>query len=214
MIRKYNNFLFESSDNIEFIKTILPEAYERLEIKYLNRGTNGVAYSLGDDFVLKITNDPVEARTAAWLSNNNFMHIAHIYTVYQVESRTRFPSSFLFRFPYWEDVYFIVLEKLDTSVSKDISNMLAELVENFPFDSRKKTVLTMLNQSKVKTFFKKSKYYELYKEVKELLSYLKVYGINFYDFHEGNVGRKKNGKLAIFDVFLKNKQSAVRKVKL
>ena len=42
MIRKYNNFYSKVLIILNLLKQYYQKLYERLEIKYLNRGTNGL----------------------------------------------------------------------------------------------------------------------------------------------------------------------------
>ena len=213
MILKYVK-LFEEYTQNEFIQFVLPELYKNLEINYLGNGGNGVAYSLGGNFVLKITNHIEEADTAAWLIHNNFIEIATIYNVYKINTKEKFDRSLRLRFPYWDNTFFIIEEKLDTSESEYIGEFLRDFILNHPFKQVKQTLLTALNKNEAYKFYKNTEYKEIYLEIRQLLRNLKIDGLNYYDFSEGNVGRKKNGQLAIFDVYFNNKKGNIKTIDL
>lgn len=216
-----------------FIRKIISEAFERAELSnLLNRagvghnkvefiayGGNGVAFDIGNNKVLKITNHIEEAQTAAWLLEYNFVWIVKIYDVFKIQSDERFPDISGLRFPYWSDTYFIIEERLNTeSASKNVSELLQAVMNNFDIKNyRKLGILYYLKQQRIKNLIQKeySELLNIYNEVFDLLYSLEqYYNLKFLDFQSGNVGRDKNGKLKVFDVYFKGKKAEIRTVKI
>ena len=216
--------LFEEFDNSSFdtIKIILKKVgVETDTIKFLSNGSNGFALDIGGDKVLKVTNHKQEAETAAWSIEYDFRWIVKVYDVFKVKSDKPFPKRLPIRLPYWEDVYFIIEEKLQTQpVMTQVANFLSIFVSCFNHDKIRKTgILFYLDKYKVKKYFNSNEVdlqiRETYKEVYELLYNLQThYGLKYLDFQSGNVGRDEKGVLKIFDVYFYRKKGNIKEINI
>ena len=215
-IRKIISEAFEAQELSEFLHKI---DFDFTELNLIAYGGNGVAFDIGNNKVLKITNHVEEAQTAAWLLEYDFAWIVKIYDVFKVESNDRFPKISGLRFPYWADTYFIVEERLDTKgASKEVAELLSVIINNFDIKHyRKLGILYYLKQQRIKNYIQKEnpELISIYNEVFDLLYSLEqYYGLKFLDFQSGNVGRDKNGKLKVFDVYFRGKKAEIRTIKI
>lgn len=190
----------------KFIKQIAEKTREKLgfnELNYIDSGAFGVAFDVGDDLVMKITTDHTEVVEANKLLNKKNNHIADHYEIYKISSKS---------VEMHKDIYVIILEKLTTDKPKfqkyireldkilletnhsDLSNVFYDLIkygdEEFlnAYDFRK----YLTENREVADFF-----YGLVGIADELESL----GIGSMEFlAPTNLGYKRNGALAFFDV--------------
>lgn len=189
----------------ELIKIIFNQldiSYEY--IKYLDRGSNGVAYDIGFNKILKITNHTEEAKTAAYINQNHNRYIATIFNIFQIETyKYRFPRIGL-RFPYFDDIYFIIVEKLNTDISKDYNELLIKISDKFLLSSFKHNTYKIFTNKDVTNYIKTehSNKYELFKKLQTYFSSIKInYAMTLIDAHAGNIGLDSGGNIKVFDVF-------------
>ncbi len=217
-IKDFFDFIFENNDNsVKILSIILNKRnIEYKHIIYLDKGSNGVVFDLGNDKVLKITNHKEEADTASWIKENDVPNIAKIYDVFKIESSNyQFPKDLSIRFPYWAETYFLIIEKVDTSIKNKIEELFLILTNNFKINHHKNTLLSFLEKDKVNNFIRKNhpEFIKLYDDIYYLLFTLnKRYGLKYYDAHSGNIGLNKFGNLILFDVFSKSKKGYIENI--
>lgn len=188
------------------ILNIFKEKLNIDNISYLGSGFFGDAYDIGNDRVLKITRDKTEAIESLKIKSKNLKHIANVYDVYQVKSKSENKTY-----------YIIILEKLnrnDQELENKFGRMLfvftsleisfEEIIDEFAtygYSDKYKE-----NEDKLNKYFQKNpgdekffmgmvniakEIYELGVESKDYLSYK-------------NLGYKKDGSLAFFDLGFAN----------
>lgn len=156
--------------------------------EYVGGGIFGEAFLTLDDKVIKITTSKEEASTAYNLIGKKIPHIADYYYVHKIKNGKR-------------ELYGILMESLfhDDDLSylfyemKNVLNMLeADDVEDIDLDDLDKLIESGIDiDDEVIAFI------EEYKEIKRVI---RNNGINNTDYSPYNMGYKKNGQLAIFDM--------------
>lgn len=174
----------------------------------LGSGTNGFAYYIPNNKVLKVTKDRSEAAEAYKIKGNKLKHLANIYEVYALKGR-------------FAGTYVIISELLNiTDDIRDADDWLSDFFENMEGAN----VFTRFNTDKLwkqyqigkipPTAIKKTindihEYFEPYKaEIVEwylkgmfaIIDELRKYGIQSTDWGVTNLGIKKNGTLAMYDL--------------
>lgn len=167
---------------------------------FLGEGGFGYAYQSGDK-VIKITKDQSEAVENLKLKGKRFARIAETYGVYATEYKTSGENS----------IYIIVLEKLNTANAQQLYFRLSQILENDYGESLDDVMETfhyyggqkwemkyeeidyyLMDEPEVKDFF--DQFIEIAKEAKQA-------GVESQDYmNKYNLGYKKDGKLAFFDV--------------
>ena len=168
---------------------------------YMRGGRHGIAYDIGNDRVLKITKDKSEAVENLKLIDKKLKYVAEIFHVYEVKSKSH-------EIP---DTYAIVLEKLDTDTEivrrydrleyafeKIMDVKIPDVIEHYLEEWNHKEV----NKEKINSYFKKNPQdAEFFGGLLRIAEESKAEGIDSYDFlNPLNLGYKKNGALAFFDV--------------
>lgn len=169
--------------------------------KYIDSGSYGVAYDIGNDKVLKITSDRSEAIENKKLIDKPLKYIALPYNVFEISSRNN-------EIP---ETYAIVLEKLQTS--PEIQRMFdrLEYVFNSIFGIGIPEVIEHysggydnpdIDTNKINLYLKKnSQDAKFFGGLLRILEETRQYGVQSIDFlNPKNLGYKKNGILAFFDV--------------
>lgn len=167
---------------------------------FLGEGGFGYAYQSGDK-VIKVTKDQSEAVENLKLKGKRFARIAETYGVYATEYKTTGENS----------IYIIVLEKLNTAnaqqlyfrlsqiLENDFGESLDDVMETFHYYGGQKWEMKyeeieyfLTDEPEVKDFF--DQFIEIAKEAKQV-------GIESQDYmNKYNLGYKRDGKLAFFDV--------------
>lgn len=162
---------------------------KKLELKGLfinneiGRGDSGVAYSLSNGDVLKITTNDQEGRVASYFVNNPHQSTISYKSVWKEG-----------------DLYFIIMEKVEDLLSNhpdllEIFSNLTYITEKEGCYSPKCAYSIILKNSYFKSLPK-----EYSQTILEYLYYLKSIPIGIYDFlNPSNIGIK-NGKIKFFDV--------------
>lgn len=173
----------------------------------LGQGTSGFAYYIPNNRVLKITKDKTEAAEAFKIKGKNLKHLANIYEVYALHGK-------------YEGTYVIISELLDRS--EDIENgrdWLSDFVENTFGHSLfwifQDAIDGHIDQNKIKEYkkeirqFARSEYSNNMDPEKTIwfmtgifgiIEELKGWKIKSTDWGVTNLGIKKNGNLAMFDL--------------
>lgn len=194
------------------------------QVKKLGSGTMGVAYDIGNGKVLKITNDPREAKASGILVGKDIPNIVKIYDLW------KFPNA---------NYYGIIIEKLlpfDDNEAKQVTYLIQQLgikskqeadylgidqkyfATGFPgllaaSDGSFTKAQLLLAKLLAKRFYGQPNAEQLkneaiqrfqalmnqYKMV-DLFRSLKALGIKFFDFHGGNMGKRSDGSLVLFDL--------------
>ena len=168
---------------------------------YMKGGKNGIAYDIGNDRVLKITKDKSEAVENLSLIGEKLKYVAEIYKVFEVSSKSHeIPQT-----------YVIVLEKLETSqeIEKQFDRLeyafkkimgveIPDVIEYYlgEWDDGR------VNKDKINSYLKRNpRDAEFFGGLLRIMEETKAYGIESIDFlNPQNLGYKKNGALAFFDV--------------
>jgi len=174
-----------------------------IEPHYLAHGFFGVAYDIGDDKILKITSDNSEAAENLKLIGKPLKYIAQPYNVYKVESTS----------PDFPKTYAIILEKLKTDAPyfKRMYDRLDYAFKTF-FDTNYKDVLEAylyghqfdhdIEKTEFEHYFKKnSEDADFFFSILRIAEELDKYGVETAEYYsEDNLGYKKSGAIALFDV--------------
>ena len=170
------------------------------QLNYLGSGMFGSAYDIGDDKVLKITSDHTEANESIYLKNKPLERIAQPYEVSKINIKGD------------KDLFVIVLEKLRTNheehkkqievlddfFEENVGSGYADIIGDYFHYGWDKNIETidfrrfMENNPESADFFY---------NVLAIADELKKYGVTSMDFvSHNNLGYKKDGTLAFFDV--------------
>jgi hypothetical protein len=174
------------------------------EPKFIDAGEYGVAYDIGDDKILKITADNSEAAENLKLINKPLKYIAQPYNVFTIDSKNTYISK----------TYAIVLEKLKTDPQK-----FKRLKERIDFIFGKIFNLRLydiidyyingygdIDTKKIDGYMSKNpEDAEFFYSILRIAEEAKQYGVESLDyFNYTNLGYKKNGVIAFFDVGFSN----------
>ena len=176
--------------------------YQKLE--YIDAGTFGVAYDIGNDRVLKITGDKSEAMENLELKGKPLKYIAIPYEIYAITPKegSTIPN----------ETYAIILEKLKTdrerfkrlkdrmdfAFEKIMDVSFADVVDHYVHDVNYDDV----DEEKIKKYMSRNPEDAWYFHgVMQIAEEAKQYGIESMDYlNYTNLGYKPNGDLAFFDV--------------
>ena len=175
-----------------------------VEPHYLNHGTMGVAYDIGDEKILKITKDNSEAAENMSLIGKPLKYIAEPYRVFQVNSEAN---------PDFPKTYGIILEKLKTDppyfrrmydrleyVFKNIFNIdYKEALEAYQYGHQ---FDNDINKDEIDHYFKKNpEDAEFFFSILRIAEEVDKYGVESLDYYNvENLGYKKSGAIGFFDV--------------
>ena len=174
------------------------------EPKYVDAGEYGVAYDIGDDKILKITADNSEAAENLKLINKPLKYIAQPYNVFTIDSKNTYISK----------TYAIVLEKLKTDPQK-----FKRLKERIDFIFEKIFNLRLydiidyyingyggIDTKKIDGYMSKNpEDAEFFYSILRIAEEAKQYGVESLNYlNYSNLGYKKNGVIAFFDVGFSN----------
>lgn len=166
---------------------------------YIGEGGYGYAYQSGDK-VIKVTKDQSEAVESLKLKGKKYSRIADIYGVYETEFRTTGDNT----------LYVIVLEKLNSGNAQQLYFELNKVIDDTEFDTIDDVFNIFVNRS----------YNEWLETYNDIISRIEDERVkNFFDeliaiaeearranvvskdyLNKYNLGYKKDGKLAFFDV--------------
>lgn len=209
-----NNFnseqeMLDRIENSENIKKFIGSNI----IKKLGSGSNGIAYLMSNNKVLKVTTDDEEAGTSALVKNIDHPNIIKIYDVAEwipkrdIEvghSRSNVK------------VYFIVQEKLEAgpAIENKLKDYIPDFVNEFGESLLNAAAYIGGIESKEKEIESNSNISEdarkFYLDVIEALKELKVRGIYWMDISASNIGRRK-GDYVVFDLGVSVSQGKVEK---
>jgi len=207
-IYEINAMLKDKNETLESFVDKIAKKLNLNKPKYLNAGTYGYAFDVGNNIILKVTLDYSEATEGKILLNKKNEHLADIYAVYKFNIDSR------------NQIYIILLEKLKTDRDK-INNLNEEAKEKYRIGLWGLSYIMQdhdikkLNEYKQKIEILKSigKNIEvvnfldqIIKIIEELLKN-KIYSA---DFGASNLGYKPNGNLAYFDIGAAFKDSSRR----
>jgi len=168
---------------------------------YMRGGRNGIAYNIGNDKVLKITKDKSEAVENLSLIGKKLKYVAEIFNVFEVTSKShKIPPT-----------YAIVLEKLETNpeirrqfdrleyaFNKIMGVEIPDVIEYYlgEWDDGK------VDKNKINSYLKRNpRDAEFFGGLLRIMEETKAQGIESIDYlNPDNLGYKKNGALAFFDV--------------
>ena len=171
---------------------------------FLGSGQFGVAYDIGDDKVLKITKDNSEAAENLSLIGKPLKYIAQPYNVFTINSENdnKIPKT-----------YAIVLEKLKTDPQEfkrlfDRMDFAFEKIMNVRFSDVLEYYLyglryhSNVDKKTVENYFSKnSQDEEFFYSILRIAEEVEKYGIESKDYYNpDNLGYKKSGAIAFFDV--------------
>lgn len=195
-------------------------------LKVLGVGTMGVAYDLGDK-VLKVTRDLREAKASSLVAGKDIPNIIKVYDIWQFQKtnwygliieklrplskeeedaltktviNTRFTVLLSQAEDDWNKAMQMLAQRSMNSVVKDAYRKMPEFdPEKGGEGIRNPKVKEFVNQKTaeiINDFNKLTKEYNM----KQLFKSLKQLGIQYYDFHGGNYGRREDGTLVLFDL--------------
>lgn len=189
---RYKDFLNAKGINLE-------------NLKLLGKGDNGEAYLLQNGGVLKATFDGNEIWIAKHLENKKYNYICEIYKV----------VDFTYGVPNWDSWHdgkfgVIVQEMiypLNGTEAKIFNDAVIDVAHNVP-ESRNYTYPFMaLSWNQIEKLNPENKSFQNSISIlknkfnfDKILQNIKASGIAIDDFHSGNIGKKKNGNYAIFDL--------------
>lgn len=196
------------------------------KLKQLGVGTMGVAYDLGDK-VLKVTKDAREAQASSIVAGKNIPNIVQVYDIWKFpevnwygliiekltplskdEEQQLTQSVINTKFPLLlhqaSDDWNKAMQALAQQTIKALS---VRAYQQFPDadpskggqgmnDQRVAQFVRSGAQKSIQDFDMLTKQYNM----RQLFKSLKSLGIQYYDFHGGNFGRRSDGTLVLFDL--------------
>ncbi len=174
---------------------LLKKGIDISKLEQLGQGAGGIAYDMGNGKVFKVTEDGNEAKVSTTLKGKNIPGIAIVYDVW------KFPTS---------KMYGIILEKVlpfEKWPNDTFKSSVEEVVDTFHL----KGMLQKYNGDWNKIWQEISASPFLDNDKEQLKQALDVFqrivqslnsvGItNFFDVHLGNLGKRANGEVVMFDV--------------
>ena len=196
------------------------------KLKKLGVGTMGVAYDLGDK-VLKVTKDVREAKASAIVAGKNIPNIVQVYDIWKFPGvnwygliiekltplskeeeqqltqsvvNTKFPLLLHQAGDDWN-------KAMQMLAQQTIRNLATAAYTQFPDanpaqggqgmnDPRVAQYVRDGSTKSIQDFDRLTKGYNM----RQLFKSLKSLGIQYYDFHGGNYGRRADGTLVLFDL--------------
>jgi len=158
----------------------------RSKPKALGNGAFGTAYDIGGNRVLKISTDSVEAASAARIANKHTNHLARVFDIVKVRSSDPYADENDQDNPF-NFYYLTLLEKLEPLNDKGLEEALDAVHQG-------RLAVRDLLQSPG------NKLREARQFVQEATDEAKKYGITPADSHGGNVMKRKDGSLVLFDM--------------
>lgn len=181
----------------------------------LGTGTRGTAFDVGSDRVVKVTNDAKEAQAASALVGKDIPGIVRFYAVW------KFGDSSL---------YGVLQEKLEPISDEEGKEFNAALVatglpvwikrsggdwnnakaltKQYVLDNIKKKFAGNMNSPEAQAFAKKANegWNNLVTKwrLRDTFKTLTEIGIDFHDYHAGNMMRRKDGTLVLIDLGMSN----------
>ena len=210
-INQIDDILEKKNINIDdFAEKIVEKiGFNVSNIKRLGDGTQGYAFKLSDDVAMKITTDHTEANEATALLNKKNEHLGDFYKVFRLKE------------PY-EFIFIIIRELLDVNPQKLIALRHQSINEIRPYNDNEEyfsgddlTEIMQMGWNNAEQFIKNTE--ELINRegkekfpatinflglAKDLVRY-KIYSI---DTHGENIGFKKNGNIAYYDIGYSDKK--------
>ena len=212
-----------SADSAKELLKRYPKGMQRLGISLqkidslpiLGTGTRGTAFDLGDNRVLKITNDSDEAEAAAILVGQNIPNVCIFYGVWKLG----------------ESHYYAILQEklkpLSSSAAKEFDDALVatglpvwakradgswdsvkQMSTEFVLKQIKKHFRDNYNSPKAQQYAKSinDKWNLLIKKygIRTLFQTLTNLGIDFHDYHAGNMMTRDDGTLVLIDLGMSN----------
>lgn len=192
-------------------------------LKKLGVGTMGVAYDMGDK-VLKITKDVREAKSSNLVLGKDIPNIVKVYDIWQFPGvnwyglviekltplskeeekvltdtviNTKFPLLLANANDDWNAAMKVLAQQ-------SMQGALQQAYKQFPDaeqgqgikDPRVQQFIRPIVQKKIADFDKLTKEFNM----RGLFKSLKSLGIQYYDFHGGNYGRRQDGTIVLFDL--------------
>lgn len=177
----------------------------------LGTGTRGTAFDIGGDKVLKVTNDDKEASAASVMVGKDIKNIVHFYGVYRLgdtpfyavlqEKLQPLPADQGEAFnkalvatglPIW-------IKRAEGSWDK-----VKELSKQHIADQVKKKFKGNLNSPEAQEYIKNvnEKWNSLVKQygIRDMFKTLTELGIDFHDYHAGNMMQRQDGTLVLIDL--------------
>ena len=179
-------------------KIVAKRGYNQIE--YLGSGMFGCAYDIGNDMVLKITSDHTEANDSFYLKNKSLNYIAEPYEVSKINLDDN------------SEIYLIVLEKLRTNpnlykkhidlldefFSEDIGRGYYDVIADYMHYGWEDSIQTIEYDRFMKNNPETAKFFY---DILNIADEIKKHNIGSMDFvSHTNLGYKKDGTLAFFDV--------------
>lgn len=193
-------------DDVSIINKNIKKIAKQLgygDAKYIGEGTFGMAYDVGDDKILKITNDVSEAGNANKLRRKPITkHIINYYDVRVVRIGD-------------EKYYSIVMDKVQPITDRNNKLFYNDIYSDYlnPTISDKdmlKFVLDYLEGYETEDFrFYREK---LEPQRQSVLKEFKKYGIPTGEAHVGNVGFDDEGNFVYFDIGVKPMRGKIGKI--
>lgn len=197
--------------------------------EFIASGADGVVYSISDNLILKITNSKQEANIVYELIGKELKHIINYYNIFQIETKKYKLISSQLRFPYFDEMYFIIAEKciVNNDIPKiitDIQNIMVDANIKISTKNFFKILLEENNLNIIKKYLdkftlspflylkSKDEFYNYYEQLVNIAKEMKNNNIENIDGHAWNFGIK-NGNLCLFDILNKKRyKSNIKKI--
>jgi len=191
-----------SSYPIDILGDVLKSVTKRFglksKVKYMNSGSFGMAFVVGDDKIVKLTSSKSEAMVAKFLVGKKIDHCVNYYDIVYIKEYS---------------IYAILMdkaEKLSPEEKKIVKYLSGSAIYMNDFKRLKKD-LDERGSFLSKKEISESKLKRIYDDFREMYISLKKNKISITDLHENNIGYVNN-KMVHFDIMGDTKKKDITKI--
>lgn len=190
-----------NKDNSLIIAKRISEKYDLGNPIYYGSGEHGFAFDLGNNKILKVTQDKTEAVESLKIKGKSLKHLAEIFAVFEVSSKigNDIPHSYVIiseklniNQPYFDRM----VDRLDFAFEKILGLDFVHVLDDYiygEYDDKKEMIDKYLSKNPEDAKY----YYDLLGIADEV----RKFGIESNDFYNtSNLGYKQDGSLGFFDM--------------
>lgn len=168
----------------------------------IGKGTQGIAYGVDKDRVMKLTTDMSEVVEASKIKGKNFAHLPEIFGVYALKGNMAGLYVIVNELLSQPFLFFTQIESLrkgwlDIGLKDELGLTFFDFIKDYLTGSSSSKNLKIA-ATKIKNEL--PEFYDIFNQYITVLNDIKAAGIKSADVHPINMGFKNNGNLAYFDL--------------